>query len=127
MTTGVVAAARGQGLEPSNAVNELLNPKFINDNYPVGITYPNVEAAMTYKQNFGTETFLAGWRHAGPIYPNGFATSTSYFTTLSNVWLYSWQDYGLVPFLGGYIPRVLKLFGVGSLFAAGNTNPATNN
>lgn len=127
MTTGVVAAARGQGLEPSNAVNELLNPKFINDNYPVGITYPNVEAGMTYKQNFNTETFLAGWRHAGPIYPNGDATSTSYFTTLSNVWLYSWQDYGLVPFLGGYIPRVLKLFGVSSLFAAGNTNPATNN
>ena len=127
MTTGVVAAARGQGLEPSNAVNELLNPKFINDNYPVGITYPNVEENMTYKQNSGVETFLAGWRHAGPVYPNGDATSTSYFTTLSNQWLYSWQDYQLAPFLAGYIPRVLKLFGIGSLFATGNTNPATNN
>ena len=127
MTTGVVAAARGQGLEPSNAVNELMNPKFINDNYPVGVTYPNYEVGFSYKQNFGVDTFLTGWRHAGPVYPNGDATTTSYFTTLSNQWLYSWQDYQLAPFLAGYIPRVLKLFGVGSLFATGNTNPATNN
>ena len=127
MTTGVVATARGQGLEPSNAVNELLNPKFINDNYPVGVTFPDLEVDMTYKQNSGIETFLSGWRHAGPVYPNGDATSTSYFTTLGNQWLYSWQDYGLAPFLAGYIPRVLKLFGIGSLFATGNTSPVTNN
>jgi hypothetical protein len=127
MTTGVVAAARGQGLEPSNAVNELLNPTFINDNYPVGITFPDMEQSMSYKQNFGEQTYLAGWRHAGPVYPNGDATTTSYFTTLSNQWLYSWQDYQLAPFLAGYIPRVLKLFGIGTLFPTGNTNPTTNN
>lgn len=126
MTTGVVAAARGQGLEPSNAVNELLNPTFINDNYPVGITFPDVDPGASYKQNFGEQTYLAGWRHAGPVYPSG-GTNATYFTTLSNVWLYSWQDYQLAPFLAGYIPRVLKLFGIGSLFATGNTNPATNN
>lgn len=127
MTTGVVAAARGQGLEPSNAVNELANPKFINDNYPVGITFPDLEQSMSYKQNFGEQTYLARWRHAGPVYPSGGAVNSAYFTTLSNQWLYSWQDYGLAPFLAGYIPRVLKLFGIGTLFPISNINPDTNN
>ena len=61
MSSGIVAASRGVGLEDSSASNVLLNSKFNNDNYPVGYTYVDNEQDLTYQQNFGVTTFLPAW------------------------------------------------------------------
>lgn len=61
MSSGIVAASRGVGLEDSSASNVLLNSKFNNDNYPVGYTYVDNAKPLTYQQNFGVVTFQAAW------------------------------------------------------------------
>ena len=68
MSSGIVAASRGVGLEDSSASNVLLNSKFDNDNYPVGYTYVDNEQALTYQQNFGVLTFLAAWASGSSLY-----------------------------------------------------------
>ena len=116
MSGGIIAASRGQGLEPSSTSNAVLNSQFTRDNYPVGYTYPNNAKALTYKQNTGTEVFQAAWASGSSLY----FISPPYVTMLGNQYLYSWEDYRLAPFLAGYIPRINKIYGVSNLFK-GNT------
>lgn len=118
MSGGIIAAARGQGLEPSSTSNVLLNSQFTLDNYPVGYTYPNNPRPLTYKQNTGTEVFQAAWASGSSLY----FISPPYATMLGNQYLYSWEDYGLAPFLAGYIPRINKIYGVSNLFTGGAIN-----
>ena len=117
MSSGIVAASRGVGLEDSSTSNVLLNSKFNNDNYPVGYTYVDNEQALTYQQNFGVTTFQAAWASGSSLY----FIDPQYATMCSNQYLYSWGDYELAPFLGGFIPRINKIFGVSSLFSGSTT------
>lgn len=118
MSGGIIAASRGQGLEPSSTSNALLNSQFTLDNYPVGCTYPNNPQALTYKQKTGTESYQAAWASGSSLY----CISPPYTTMIGNQYLYSWEDYGLAPFLAGYIPRINKIYGVSTLFTGSVIN-----
>ena len=114
MSGGIIAASRGQGLEPSSTSNSLLNSTFNGDNYPVGVTYPATSYFLpTTNQNFGINTFLYGWQNASSLYVAGYAT------LIGNQYLYSWEDYQLAPFLAGFIPRINKIYGTSTLHRFG--------
>ena len=118
MSGGIIAASRGQGLEPSSTSNAVLNSQFTRDNYPVGYTYPNNPQALTYKQKTGTERYQAAWASGSSLY----FINPPYATMLGNQYLYSWEDYELAPFLAGYIPRINKIYGVSNLFTGSTIN-----
>ena len=114
MSGGIIAASRGQGLEPSSTSNSLLNSTFNGDNYPVGVTFPAISYPLpTTNQNFGVNTYLYAWQNSSSLYVSGYAT------LIGNQYLYSWEDYELAPFLAGFIPRINKIYGTSTLHRFG--------
>lgn len=111
MSSGIVAASRGEGLQDSSTSNALINSKFDNDNYPVGATFPALSYPLGRRgPEYDVNSYQYGWQNAGPLYTNGYATH------LGNQYLYSWEDYQLAPFRGGYVPRINKIYGASTLF-----------
>tara|TARA_R100000541_G_scaffold59039_2_gene71591 strand:+ start:895 stop:1926 length:1032 start_codon:yes stop_codon:yes gene_type:complete len=125
--TSVVSTAKGTTLARSlDSGNALLNSEFDRDNYPVWTSWNGLKYSSTYFRNIGVFKGLANWVHYSPLFNQGYSTY------VGNQFLFldrrrSPND--LAPYLAGYQPRIIKLYGAENLWKLGAGGPvgAINN
>lgn len=117
----VVSAAKGTFLARSiESGNALLNSEYDNDNYPVWTSWNGVKYGSSKIRQIGVYKGLANWVHYSPLYNQGYS---SY---IGNQFLFLDQRRSpndLAPYLAGYRPRILKIYGAENLWKVGGGGP----
>ena len=128
----VACTAQGQYVHPSLEItsNEIPNPHFNRDNYPVWTTWNGKPTTSSYTSNEGDYKYIGEWFHYSPLW-----NSNNWSTYVGNQFLRlpkASNKTGNFP-LAGYNEgvgknRILKMYGAQDIFTfANNTWPLRNN
>lgn len=114
MAFSAALAARGLSLGPKLTDNELKNPTYDQDNYPVWTNWNGDYGADNLTHDTGSRADLASWGHYSPLFNEGYS---SYIGTQFHRAFHPYALDGFSPYRPE--PRIIKVYGAESLFTTG--------
>ena len=111
MAFSAALATRGLSLGPKLTDNELKNPTYDQDNYPVWTNWNGDYGADNLTHDTDSFSELASWGHYSPLFNEGYS---SYIGTQFHRGFYPYELDGFDPYRPE--PRIIKVYGAESLF-----------